>query len=278
MSKPAFNYPSTCKPIIFSKSLRNILFLLLLAPAISAAPLTVAYEEKANPPFVQHAGTETHASHPGITPEILRHLAQQNHLEISFKRMPWARAIKSLKNNKIDGLFHASFKIKRLSIGVYPMSEGKPDASKSIMSQRYIIYKLNDSPLTWDGQKLQHLNGHVGSIQGYSIIDKLKSLNAPVVENSNLKSNLNMLLAGRLAAVVELENMADSVINQPSNKYQNITKISQPLREKPYFLIFSHGFYQSHRDTAESLWEGIHAIKRTAFYQQLQEKYRHATR
>ncbi len=117
-----------------------ILFTLgLLSQSIAGSTInvTLAFEDKPNPPWALGSGDTIKWRKPGISIEILR-LVEQDLKTIVFRflRMPWSRCLKGLEYNRVDGIFNASFKEKRLTFGRYPYLNGKLDV------ERHISYEL----------------------------------------------------------------------------------------------------------------------------------------
>lgn len=252
-----------------------LIFLASIHSTIHASQLTIkfAYELKSNPPYYFSEESQTDKELPGITIELLSLVAQKLNIKLSFQRMPWARGLKLLKNNKVDGIFHASFKPQRTLLGAYPMREGKVDPSRSIMSQRYILYKPSTSKLRYENGEFHQLDGKLSVILGYSIAHDLIEMGVTLHENVNIMSSMNMLLKNRVKGVVDLENMGDAFLRNNSEKFSNIIKTSPPITEKPYYLMLSHQLLSQHPALAERIWDSIASIKKSAEFAEIIKKY-----
>jgi len=234
--------------------------------------VTFVYEIKPNPPY--YLGRKViDWNKPGITLEVLKRLEKKLNIKIEFERLPWARGLSMVKNNSVDGIFHASFSKERLNIGVYPMSKGELDLSKKLMTQSYVLYKPKDSTLAWNGKNFENLNGAIGAIINYSIVADLKKMNVKVEEVTSQQNNLRKLALGRIEGVVGIEAMNDVVINANSDEFRDIVKVSPSVKTKPFYLMLSHKFVKENSKLAEAIWNGIRNIRETGEYDEIAKKY-----
>jgi len=226
-----------------------------------------------NQPYVLGEGNHLQPENPGITIEVLRLIEQRLDVKFEITREPWARVLYDVENNKVDGIFHASYTKDRAEFGVYPMAGGQVDITRCIFNRDYVLYKRKDAPLTWDGLSLLNLKRPVGVIRGYAIIDDMKKLDIPMEELSSPEQGMNLLLLNRIDAFAELQNSGDSLLYREREKYGDIVKMSPPLQTKPYFIMFSREFYQNHTLLAESIWDEIHQLVASGEYDQIYLKY-----
>jgi len=249
---------------------------LILPRQCVAITLSIAYKEKDNPPYyyLSDSGLNGSVHKPGVTLEVLNLIAKRLGFDIQYIRYPWARGLMKIELNEIDALFHASFKEERLLNGVYPMKGGKPDKSRMIMMQSYSLYKHKDSPLSWDGKKIEHLSGSIGALLNYAIVGDLKKLGITVEEASYLLSLLKRVESRRLAGLASLGNMTDVLISKHTAILKNVVKVLPPLRVKPYYLMFSHGFVKENAKLANAIWHEIEMIKKSGEYDAILKSYR----
>ncbi len=249
--------------------------LLMFSQLSFSTTLLVAYEDKDNPPFYYSANSSLikYTKSLGVTVEVLNVIAKKLGITINYVRLPWARGLRQLELNEIDGLFHASFKKARMKNGVYPMKGGQPDTSRMIMTQKYSLYKHQDSNIDWDGKQFKGLSGSIGAVLNYAIVGDLKKLGVSVDEASHLLSLLNRLEKNRLAGVANLDNMTDNVIKKHAGTLKNIVKVEPPLKEKPYYLMFSHDFIKNNKHLAESIWDAIKSMNLSGEYQRILQGY-----
>jgi len=251
-------------------TLNSLLLLLLIsvASSVNAITLTFAYEDKAQPPYYMGNTNQLGQIKPGVAVEMLQLLTQGiDDLQIKFVRMPWKRALYSLKNNRVDGVFNASYKKERLAFGWYPTTnlkhDGPIDTSRRITNISYSLYKLKTSSVNWQGQ-WQDLNGQlVGAPLGYSIVSDLQKQGIQVEESDSTLSNLRMLTTRRLKLVALQTVTADSALNEQENKhrYNAIEKLTPPLISKPYYLMLSNRLMIDHPVLAQGIWDEIKLIR-----------------
>ena len=225
------------------------------------------------PPIILGEGAGIDWKKPGSTLELLQLVARNLNIEFEFKRVPWKRGLVLIEHNQADGIFHSSYKKERLKIGVYPMQDNEPNPDKRLLNMSYVLYKLKESPLIWDGEKFDHLNGPIGATIGFAVIDMLKEKGASVDESKRTSHNMMKLLVGRLAAVAELETMADAFLAGDPDKFKDVVKILPPLRTKPYYLMFSHEFVKKNPRLAEKIWDEIEKIRESPEFKRLFIKY-----
>mgnify|MGYP000238058945 CR=1 FL=1 len=234
--------------------------------------VTLAYEVKSNPPY--YLGKRTiDWKKPGITLEVLKRLEKKLNIKIAFERFPWARGLTMVKDSRVDGIFHASFSKERLDIGAYPMNKGELDLSRQLMTQSYVLYKLKDSKLSWDGKNFEHLKGSIGAVIKYSVVADLKEMNVNVEEVTTQRSNLRKLLLGRIEGVAGLEAMNDIIIKAYPDEFREVVKVFPPIKSKPFFLMLSHDFVKENTKLAEAIWDGIRDIRESSEYDEIAKKY-----
>jgi len=235
--------------------------------------ILLAYEVNQNKPYYMGFGQKIDWKKPGISLEVLKFLEGRLNIEFEFKRMPWKRATKEIERNRIDGMFHASFRKERLSIATYPMKNGKPDIDKRILTMSYVLYKLKGSKLKWDGKNFHNLEGKIGAVRDYSIAYDLKKRNIKVDEEKNQMMNLLKLSKKRIQGFASLENMSDPIILNNSDKFKNIVKEKTPLKTKHYYLVFSHKFTEENPNLAKDIWNELQKLRENGVYKKISKKY-----
>ena len=246
-----------------------------LAAGLAAAADTVvrvSYETKANPPRYLGEGIAIDPQRPGLTVELLRLIEPRVGARFEFQRVPWARSMYLLETNQVDAVFHGSYVEERARIAAYPMRDGKPDASRAVFVQSYYLYTRRGSRLAWDGKRLV-ADGPIGTTRGYSVARRLQELGARVEEENDPPSSMRKVLAGRLEAYAELENMASAVLSRHPAEMRGIVKLQPALRTEPYYLLLSKGFQARDPALAERIWSAIGDAVRSPEYRQLERKY-----
>jgi polar amino acid transport system substrate-binding protein len=197
----------------------------------------------------------------GLNITHLRMVEQKVGIKFELVSVPWKRCLNDMKQGTVDGAFAASFKPDRLELGVYPGGGDKPDTSKMMMMDGYTLYKAKGSPVTFDGKTISNLKEAVGAQAGYSIVDQLKAMGVRVDDGTrSADDTLRKLVAGRLSAAALLTLEGDESIKQ-AEFADKVEKVSPPLVEKPYYLIFSKQFYARYKDFANNVWDQIAAVR-----------------
>ncbi|WP_135077028.1 transporter substrate-binding domain-containing protein [Terasakiella sp. SH-1] len=239
--------------------------------------IIIGYEPIENPPYYLGTGHQVPQENPGLTVELLKQVANQQNVTLEFLRLPWKRAIASLTDNSINGLFDASFQKKRTKFARYPsLPDHSVDTSKALMVQRYVLYvKKGTNHFTWTGKSFDFHSGqkNIGIKLGYSIASDLKAHQATIEETHNSEKNIKKLLSDRIIAYAELEGMGDRYLATHPQYAQLIEKLEPPVRTKPYYLVFSHEFYKQYPQFCEAYWENIRSFKQTKAYTGLLKKY-----
>ena len=224
--------------------------------------LTFVYETIANPPRYLGTGTAINWDRPGLTLDLLRELGSRLRVNLDIRRFPWNRGLFLVETGEVDGIFHASDKPERERIGVYPRSlSGTVDPSRAVFTQAYYLHILRGSPVRWDGRTVTGLGDKaVGATAGYSIVEDLASWGIPVETGKIQAINLNKLVAGRIAAYAELENMAAAVIASDPAAYSDVIRLEPPLISKPYYLLLSHAFVERDPALAQAVFDTIASV------------------
>jgi polar amino acid transport system substrate-binding protein len=238
-------------------------------PARAAAPLRILYDVFENPPLILGNGPVIPAK-PGLTIQLLRMASGRAAIPITLTRTPWERGLYLLQSGQGDAIFASSYVEERTRYGVYPMTDGHPDASRKLFDQSYRLYVRRDSGIVWDGKTLTNLHGAVGATPGYAVIPVLRAMGVTVEEEPSHIANLRKLLAGRIEAYAELDTHVRALVHANPGVFDDIIELSPPVLTKPYYLMFSEIFYAKLPEPAERLWDAIAAVNASAAFQELQ--------
>lgn len=258
--------------------------LIVMPSATEAAPpeqfegrpsLTFVYEVRANPPRYLGAGTAIDWDRPGLTLELFKLVGERLRINLNFRRVPWKRGLFLVETGEVDGIFHASYKPDRESLGVYPKTrDGRLDERRAIFFQSYALHVLKDSPVRWNGKTISGLGGKpVGVTGGYSIVGDLRTMGVPLEEGKVQELNLSKLVEGRIAAYAELENMAAAAIRRDPARFGDVVKLDPPLKTKAYYLLLSHALVKRDTALAEVIWNTIAEINASTEFQALIDAY-----
>lgn len=214
--------------------------------------------------------TQVLTESPGIAVEMIQMLPLQiAGLEVQLKRIPWARCKAELKSNKVDGIFNASYKKRRLKLGWYPTIDGKHsgpvDPSKRITTISYSLYTLKKSDVQWNGQYISGVDGSIGAPLGYSIVNDLRQKGYKVDEAPSTRNNLDKLVLERIDILALQSVTADKIILSDPLKFQNVIKLIPPYATKPYYLMLSHNFVADNPKLSQEIWNAIRDIRNKKF-------------
>ena len=249
--------------------------LLILPISLFSIELMISYENKEQPPFYM-GNTDEVLEKPGVAVEMVKMLEDAiPGLKITLKRTPWKRCISELSDNKVDGIFNASFKESRLVVGRYPTIDntpyGKVDSTRRITTISYSMYRLKGSGINWNGKFFTNLEDVIGAPFGYSIVEDLRKKGVAVEEAPSSRMNLDKLLSNRVQAVVLQDVTADDIIRRHS-KYSNVEKVNPPVATKHYYLMLSHKFVKENPELAIKIWDKLGETRETRC-RELAEKY-----
>lgn len=250
----------------------QVLVLLALASSAGAqtVTMTIAYEDKAQPPYYLGDTNEVPETRPGVAVEMVKALESNvPGLKIRLTRAPWKRCTTELGSGAYDGIFNASYRPDRLVIGRYPTLDGTPtgvvDTSKRITTISYALYVLKTSKVAWDGRVFRNLEGLVGAPLGYSIVGDLRALGVMVHEVPGTRNALDMVLSGRIAGAALQEVSADALIRAFPERYGRLSKAPKLIVSKPYYLMLSNRFVEAHPEMAQRIWAALERIREREF-------------
>jgi len=244
----------------------------VITPSPEVQTLTFGFEDRINPPYVL-TENEINWEKPGISLEVLKLVENRLKIKINYVRLPWTRCLDELKVNNLDGVFHASFKPERLENGAYPTKNGEVDPTRRMMANAYYLYKLKDSPLTWDGKTFSNLEGQMGAVLGFSVVADLRALGIEVDEVSDQSLGLQMLVKGRLAGWADLNTTTDLYLVAHPDEFGDIVRVEPPLSNKDYYLMLSHQLMTEQPELGEAIWDEIRHIHEVGEYAEIAQKY-----
>ncbi|MDE1462149.1 substrate-binding periplasmic protein [Spartinivicinus poritis] len=241
---------------------------------VQASPVvTIAYEDTPQPPYYLGKGSMVPKQRPGITVELLNHIAERLDFTINYQRYPWSRCLATLGSNQVDAIFHASFKQDRMKLGVYPMKNGQLNNLKRVHRKAYSLYTIKGFDLKWDGKQFVNLKGSIGVTHQYAIANQLESMGVEIDKAYDSYTHLRKLMARRIVGIVDLENKVEPILSQNKRQFSQVIKVSPPVSTKDYYLIFSHKFYQANKTLANAIWDEIHMAHKTGVYTEVAKKY-----
>jgi polar amino acid transport system substrate-binding protein len=260
---------------VLRRALATAALVVLALSASAQQVVRLSFETKANPPRYLGEGTTIDKDKPGLTIEMLRTIEPGLGVRFELQRAPWARSLFLLETNQVDGVFHMSYLAERTRFAAYPMKDGSPDPARSIFTQSYYLYARKGTRVIWDGERLSAA-GSIGTTRGYSVVRRLEALGARVEQENDLPGSMRKVLAGRLDAYAELENMATDVLARHPAEMRDIVRLTPALRSEPYYLVLSRGFQARDPALAERIWTAIGDFTRSPQFRELEKRYAHA--
>ncbi|WP_319406965.1 transporter substrate-binding domain-containing protein [uncultured Desulfosarcina sp.] len=249
---------------------------LRLLPAL-AASLVLATDDTPGNPWIMGGGSHFQKKSPGLEIELYRLMAEKLNLQLKVVRLPWKRCLSELEHGRVDGVFPASFKPERLSLGRFPTKNGRIDPTRKSRDSAYFLYTRRASPLGWDGRSFVNMGlmdrKTIGVPLDWSIVTDLRQMGVDLLEKPRPVDLLIILRKGGIAGVVCLDTVIDAYIVQSPSRYQDIQKIFPPVAEKAYYLMLSHAFVSQQPDLSEKIWDTIAKIKKSDEYKTLLMRY-----
>lgn len=254
------------------------IFLLLFTSNSEGVVVTLATGINNDAPYV-YGDRAIPEKRAGITIDVLKFIEKKLDVNFVIKKRPWKRVVEEVRNNKLDGGFHFSFKEKRKSFVAFPIPKGAllPEVKYSISNRSYFLYKLKLRPVYWDGGSIvmrPNQGMTIGAIRGGSIVEKLKKLGYEVFEVSTDNQLLQLLLQGRVQAIAAIKNMIDTKISALSKLDRDkIVKLDPAIVNKPYYIGFSKKFITSNFELAWKIWNLIDQMKKSGEMRIIINKY-----
>lgn len=230
--------------------------------------LTLCYEDQDSYPWVMEDGS-------GLNLQLLRLVEQAQHGQFTFIAVPWKRCLAGLAQGTYDGAFAASYKAERLSLGRYPLdADGRLDERKRLHTSIYSLYRRKGSPVSWNGQEFRQLQGRIGSLSGFSIVDFIRAQGAEVDETSRDPLALLRMLSHKRIEAAALQSLrGDFVLQANPDLAAQLEKLELPLEDKAYYLMLSNAYVATHPQQATALWDEIERQRESPTYQQQVQAY-----
>ena len=257
------------KLILLSLFITTVLFANKGEPTI----VNMVFNSKEDYPYCLGNGKDIQTTNPGIAIDAMRTIEKKLNIKFNFIRETWTRQQKKIQYNKVDMLFIASYKKSREKLGVFPRnSDGTVDDTKRTISSSYVIFKLKNSPLDWDGEKFINLTGKISTQKGYSIVSFLKEKGAEVIEN-NSDTDIKKLLHGRVEGIAMHNNRYKMYFKDNPEISSKIIKLPIPLTTKPYYVLTSHKFYKNNQILVNKIWEELKDMDKLEKFKTIRERY-----
>lgn len=229
----------------------------LLCPQVQGECLiTLSYHDEPIPPYIEQSVPS--AEPQGSTFQLVTQAARELGCLIVWQRLPNLRVLHATIHEQSDGALFYSWTPERNQQLIYPQQNGHLDTRRRLATLNYVLYRRQGSAVHWDGQTLTPNTCVVGFNEGWSIGSYLDEHAIPHSGANDSTHNLKRLEKGRICAYATLEESGDVAIAHFPGRFE---KLSPPLLQKDYFLIFNPVFYQQHRSQVEKLWNKIAQLR-----------------
>ena len=243
------------------------------ASQIEPTVINISFKNKDNYPYVIGEGKAILSVNPGVAIDTIHSIEKKLNIKFIVSRDSWLRQKRKLQYNKIDMLFSASYKKSRKNIGIYPTYEnGLLNDTKKIISSSYVVYKLKESKLDWDGKVFSNLTGKLITQKGYSIVSFLKNKGVDALENRT-DTDIENLLAKRVEGVARHSDTYDQYFKLNPKIAEKIVKLPIPLKSKGYYLLASKEFYKNNPSLVNKIWDELSNIDKSNKFKYIRDKY-----
>ncbi|MCV2366538.1 substrate-binding periplasmic protein [Roseateles oligotrophus] len=207
---------------------------------------------------------------PGVLIHMMRMVESRVGGKFVIEAKPWRRCLLEAKSGLVQAVFKSSYSEERAAEGaVFPMRGGQLDTSKRMLTESYSLFRLKGARVEWDGKQLS-ADGILGAQTGFSVVAQLKGLGAKVDDgNRQTGANFQKLLKGRVVAVAVQTQVGEAQLAQNPEWAARVERMQPVLVEKPYFLIFSRGFFAEQEDHARLIWAAIEQVRESSEYKEL---------
>ncbi|WP_434632094.1 substrate-binding periplasmic protein [Chromobacterium sp. CV08] len=203
----------------------------------------------------------------GLSQIMMDMVARRLGITIRSQALPWVRCMSEVTAGRLDGLYKISYAPERTALGVFPMKNGQADVSLRMLTDSYSLYRVKDGGLGWDGRRVIGAGKGVAAQTGFSVVAQLQRQGLKVDSSSrNASVILHKVLLGRVDGAALQSQAADDAIAAEPALQGRLDKLEPPLAVKPYYLIFSHAFYQREPALARKIWQAVAAVRASPAY------------
>ena len=246
------------------KLISVLLLIALCSTQANAEPLRLVALQY--PPYVYTEDNQV----KGLATRMVRSIFDQLNVEIHIQILPWARALKALKNGAADGVFTIFKKDERLTYLHYP--------AETLIDQNIVFYARQDSPIRFDG-KLESLYRHrIGltrSVSYGSIFDAAKNQFSNSIIVNDEESKFELLARGRTELLISNQDAAQYYIDK-QNLATVLRRLSPPLQSVPSYLALTKK--PGHKELLKRFEQLLSRFKSTGQLQKIQQDWLAAQR
>lgn len=233
-----------------------LLLLLLLAPAQAAGEkvLRVCMTDVPHAPWRMPA-EDGLVSGAGLDFDLLKQFEQRSGWTVQRDLASGRRCMVELQLGRFDATVGLSYSEERAAYLRYPMRNQQPDARLALRQDSYSLYHRPGFALQWDGSQLRLPEGVSVDVQsGQSVARDLRQLGATVQERGRQAQQLLQWLKRGESQAVALQTSEAEALRARDPSLSRLVRVQPPLVVKPYFVVFSKRFAQSHEAELPGLW------------------------
>ncbi|WP_263145312.1 transporter substrate-binding domain-containing protein [Pseudomonas sp. RIT-PI-AD] len=205
----------------------------------------------------------------GLNRQLLARVERALPVQFRYVALPWRRCLDGVARGLYDGAFAASFNLERTKGAVYPLTaQGLPERGKRLHTATYALYRRIGQGPEWDGAAFHRLDGRIGSLSGFSIVDFLRARGAEVDETSRDPLALLSMVKNRRIEAAALQVLrADFILKAHPELNDDLEKAEIPLEVKDYYLVFSPHFAAQRPQVVRQIWDSIEDQRESLGYQ-----------
>ena len=204
----------------------------------------------------------------GLHIELTQTVAARLNINITFKSLPWKRAIEMFKNGDADAITYMAKTSEREQFGYFLQ-----DNVLSKASVGFFILKKYQHDIRFSGELNSLQDYLIGSVLGFSYdeeFDEMASLNK-FNGAENEENLIKMLIAERVSIAIGHVDVIKFLVKH-MNVADKIMFLSPYLTEgREHYLVFARA--KGHGDLANQFANAMRAFKSTPEYTQLLKKY-----
>ena len=239
-----------------------LLLLCIIIPSISSGTeLVVARGDENYPPdevFIDNKLVGFHI-------ELLEQVGSLLDVQVVFKNLPWARALKAVEQGEVDAITYISKTPEREKYTIF-----LPDNIISESTYYFLEYSDRERKIVFNGE-LNDLQTYVIGVQrGYSYnseFDKSETLNK--LTFNNVTQMISLLISGRIDLAIltkaEYENLKNT------DEFKRIRALNHPFTHTQNYIAFSKK--RELDSMAKRFSKALKTFKQTEAFQKLKAKY-----
>ncbi|MES3020503.1 MAG: hypothetical protein V4857_02850 [Pseudomonadota bacterium] len=227
--------------------------------------LTFCYNKDTSYPWIT-------PDRPGLALRLVTLAAHKLDRRVILTGMPWQRCLTEVKAGRFRGALAASYAPERLDYGRYPTdSHGKPDQSKRMFNEQYVLVRFKGSKVAWDGKTLLPADTRIATSFQVSIAATLRALGITVDDGSKgTDAVIRKLLLNRSDAAVILHSGALFEFHRHPEYAKKLEVVLPAIEEKSYYILLGHAVEP---ELAQRIWDAVEQVRESPAYAAQQKAF-----